>query len=437
MKLSVIIPTFNEAGNCRVVIPQIHDALRTNYTMVIVDDNSPDGTQTVIQELSTAYPIKLVSRPQKGGLASAVIDGMKAVQADAYIIMDADLSHPPEVLPKLRSQIEIHDLVVASRCVKGGSTSGWPLKRRLISRVAILLARPLTPIKDATSGFFAIRRECLQNVNLTPLGFKIGLECFVKANWKSFQEVPFVFTDRGHGESKLNRREFVAYIRQLIHLYAYAFGRFSRPLASRRLGSRPCGDADYEWTSWHRGNLVQRWWKRNLASKVVNCCTLPPTARVLDMGCGSSPLITLLSDDCIGIDTNESKLKFMRGRCTSPCLNMDVRALAFKNDSFDHVVCIEVLEHVNDPWLAISEMSRVLKPQGTAVIATPDYATLRWKTVEKLYAIAMPNSYADEHVTKLDRETLIDLCREHGLCHTGTKYLLGADMVLSFQKSPA
>jgi glycosyltransferase involved in cell wall biosynthesis len=435
MKLSVIIPTFNEASNCRVVIPQIHEALRTNYTIVIVDDSSPDGTQSVIQELSTVYPIKLVSRPEKGGLASAVIDGMKAVEADAYIIMDADLSHPPQMLPELRNQIETHDLVVASRYVEGGSTSGWPLKRRVISRLAIMLARPLTPIKDATSGFFAIRRECVQNVNLTPLGFKIGLECFVKADWRSAQEVPFVFTDRRHGESKLNQREFVAYIRQLLHLYAYAFGRFSRSLASRQSSSRRCDDADYEWASWHRGNPVQRWWKRNLASKVVNCCTLPPTARVLDMGCGSSPLITLLGDDCIGIDTNESKLKFMRRRCTSSCLNMDVRALAFKNDSFDHVVCIEVLEHVNDPWLAISELSRVLKPQGTAVIATPDYTTLRWKMVEKLYAIAMPNAYADEHVTKLNRETLIDLCREHRLTHTGTQYLLGADMVLSFRKS--
>ncbi len=247
--------------------------------------------------------------------------------------------------------------------------------------------------------------------------------------------MPFVFTDRRHGESKLDRHEFIAYFRQLLHLYAYAFGRFSRSLASRRSSGRHCDDADYEWASWHRGNPVQRWWKRNLASKVVKCCASSQPAMVLDMGCGSSPLITMLGDDCIGIDTNESKLKFMRRRCTSSFLNMNVQALAFKNDSFDHVVCVEVLEHIIDPQLVISELSRVLKPQGTAVIATPDYTTLRWKMVEKLYAIAMPNAYADEHVTKLNRESLIDLCREHGLTHTGTQYLLGADMVLSFRKS--
>jgi glycosyltransferase involved in cell wall biosynthesis len=151
VELAVIIPTFNEAENSRIIIPQIHAALKTNYTVVIVDDNSPDGTQTVVQELAKTYPVKLISRPQKSGLASAVIEGMKSVAADAYIIMDADLSHPPEMLPELRGQIEIHDLAVASRYVKGGSISGWPLKRRIVSRVAIMLARPLTPVKNALS----------------------------------------------------------------------------------------------------------------------------------------------------------------------------------------------------------------------------------------------------------------------------------------------
>ncbi len=430
MELAIIIPTFHEAENIRALIPKIRAALKTNYTIVIVDDNSPDGTQTVVKELSRTYPIKLVWRPHKLGLASAVNDGMKSVAADAYIIMDADFSHPPEILPELRSQIEMHDLVVASRYVKGGSTSGWPLKRRIISWVATMLARPLTPIKDATSGFFAIRRECLHNVNLTPLGFKIGLECFVKANWRSFGEVPFAFTNRRHGESKLSRREFIAYLRQLFHLYAYAFARFLRFHAKRSFN-----DADYEWIGWHRGNPIQRWWKKTLARKVLHCSALPQGAKVLDLGCGSSPLITLLDNDCIGIDTNASKLSFMRRRSTSSFLKMDVQSLAFKNDCFDHVMCIEVLEHLSNPKLAIREISRILKRHGTVVIATPDYATLRWRIVEKLYSIAMPNSYAADHTTRLTRKSLIEVCRQHRLAHIATHYVLGADMVLLFRKS--
>ncbi|MFA5374412.1 MAG: polyprenol monophosphomannose synthase [Dehalococcoidia bacterium] len=225
MDIAVIVPTLNEAENIVNLIPGIHNALQHNYTIVVVDDNSKDGTQEAVRNLSKSYPVKLVARPGKLGLASAVIDGINAQQADAYIIMDADFSHPPELLPALRKNLETYDLVVASRHVEGGGVSGWPLKRRIISSVAILMARPLTRVKDTTTGFFAIRGACLENVKLTPLGFKIGLECFVKANWKSYAELPFIFTDRKCGSSKLRRGEFLAYLKHLRLLYLYTIKR--------------------------------------------------------------------------------------------------------------------------------------------------------------------------------------------------------------------
>jgi len=225
MNIAVIVPTLNEAENIAKLIPCIHDALKKDYIIVVVDDNSRDGTQDAVLRLSNSYPIKLVARPGKLGLASAVIDGMHSQQADAYIVMDADFSHPPEMLSELRHGIETYDLVVASRHVKGGGVSGWPLKRRIISNAAILMGRPLTRVKDITSGFFAIRRSCLENVKLAPLGFKIGLECFVKANWNSYVELPFIFTDRRFGSSKLRRGEFLAYLRHLGRLYIYLIKR--------------------------------------------------------------------------------------------------------------------------------------------------------------------------------------------------------------------
>lgn len=432
--LAVIIPTYNEAENIEALIPEIHAALKSNYTTIVVDDNSPDKTQAVVERLSAAYPIKLVSRPRKLGLASAVIDGMNSLPADAYIVMDADFSHPPEMLSKLRSEIQIHDLVVASRHVKGGSAAGWPLKRRLISRAAIMLARPLMPIEDATSGFFAIRRECLQNTKITPLGFKIGLECFVKADWKSFSEVPFVFTDRRHGDSKLSTREFGAYFRQLYHLYAYSFFRLVRSLVSIASRKQRFNEANYDWISWYRGNPIQKWWKRTLAQKALKLASLSQAETVLNIGCGSSPMINLFGDGSIGIDTNIIKLSFMRKRSTASFLNVDAYSLAFKDDSFDKVFCIELVEHLSNPRLAVSEISRVLKPHSTAVIATPDYGTLRWRIIEKVYSIAMPYGYASDHITKLTRESLVRLCKQHELTHIGTEYVLGADMVLLFQK---
>jgi len=221
MNVAVIVPTLNEAENIGNLIPSIHNALRDNYTIVIVDDNSKDGTRDVVRSLAATYPVKLVERPGKLGLASAVIDGMKSQQAEAYIVMDADFSHPPELLSEIKSKLETYDLVVASRHVKGGGVSGWPLRRRIISGTAILMARPLTRVKDTTTGFFAVRGSCLENVTLAPVGFKIGLECFVKARWRSYTEIPFIFTDRRCGSSKLGKSEFLDYLKHLLRLYIY------------------------------------------------------------------------------------------------------------------------------------------------------------------------------------------------------------------------
>lgn len=221
MNIAVIVPTLNEAENIGNLIPAIHKALHDNYTIVIVDDNSKDGTRDIVRNMSGTYPVKLVERPGKLGLASAVIDGMKSEPAEAYIVMDADFSHPPELLSEIKSNLETYDLVVASRHVKGGGVSGWPLKRRIISGAAILMARPLTRVKDTTTGFFAVRGACLENVTLAPVGFKIGLECFVKARWNSCIEIPFIFTDRRCGSSKLGRGEFLDYLKHLFRLYIY------------------------------------------------------------------------------------------------------------------------------------------------------------------------------------------------------------------------
>jgi dolichol-phosphate mannosyltransferase len=153
---------------------------------------------------------------------------MNSQEADAYIVMDADFSHPPELLAVIRRNLNDHDLVVASRHVKGGGASNWPLKRKIISLGAITLARPLTRVRDVTSGYFAIRRECLEDVTLTPLGYKIGLECFVKANWENYIEIPFIFADRKSGSSKLGRGEFIAYVKHLRKLYLFSTKRHIR-----------------------------------------------------------------------------------------------------------------------------------------------------------------------------------------------------------------
>lgn len=221
LETAIIIPTLNEAENLKILIPEIHKHMLGDYVVLIVDDNSNDGTDNVIEGMISTYPVRMLTRHGKRGLASAVIDGIHSVTAKNIIVMDADLSHPVDLLPRMRSLLSVYDLVVASRRVKGGGADNWPWKRRVISASAQMLARPLTRVKDNTSGFFGVHSDCLTGVPLEALGYKIGLEIFVKAKWYTCTEIPFIFKDRAHGESKLTKGVVKDYLRHLNRLYRW------------------------------------------------------------------------------------------------------------------------------------------------------------------------------------------------------------------------
>jgi dolichol-phosphate mannosyltransferase len=164
-------------------------------------------------------------RKNKRGLSSAVYDGLLAVKGDIIGFMDADLSHPPAALPGIYKWINEGEaeLVIGSRLVKGGGMGVWPWYRRLTSWGARMLARPLTPIKDITSGLFFFKKEVLPKENLNLEGFKIGLEIAVKGHYKKVKEFPIVFNDRQHGESKLSSSVMKEYLKQLGQLYVAKF----------------------------------------------------------------------------------------------------------------------------------------------------------------------------------------------------------------------
>ncbi|HUY11508.1 MAG TPA: glycosyltransferase, partial [Candidatus Dormibacteraeota bacterium] len=168
-------------------------------------------------------PVRCLHRPGKLGLSSGVIDGWKIARPQSRAIgaMDADFSHDIQILPKMVAALEsgLYGLAIGSRYVAGGGIANWPARRVFTSRVACMLARPLTPIADVTSGFFLVKREALDGVTLDPIGFKIGLEVIAKAHYGRALEIPYVFTDRVVGESKLNQREIGNYLKQLTRLY--------------------------------------------------------------------------------------------------------------------------------------------------------------------------------------------------------------------------
>lgn len=222
--VSVVIPTYNEAAGIERLVSTLTDVFAHAHIaseIVIVDDNSPDGTGALVDELSTKYAVRCVHRPGKLGLASAVIDGWKTCTSEIIGVMDADFSHDPAIIPQLVNAIQSGDcdLAIGSRYVRGGGISNWPWRRKITSKVAILFARPLTKVRDITSGYLFMRREVIDGVTLDPIGFKIGLEVIMKGKYRAVKEVPYVFTDRTLGTSKLNSGEIFNYLKQLAKIY--------------------------------------------------------------------------------------------------------------------------------------------------------------------------------------------------------------------------
>jgi|TARA_Y100000031_G_C8220335_1_gene385606 dolichol-phosphate mannosyltransferase len=223
--LSIVIPTFNEAQNIGLLIPKIHDVLNNHFKheIIVVDDNSPDGTAKVARGLSKKHNVRVLLRKKKRGLSSAVIDGFKIAKGNSICVMDADLSHPPDVLQSMIKELDKAELVVGSRLVDGGGSERWPFYRKLISLAAQLLARPLTPVKDTMSGFFAFKRKVIKDVKLSAYGYKILLEVLVIGKYEKVSEVPFTFLNRSFGKSKIGIAVEIEYLKQLVHLYKHKF----------------------------------------------------------------------------------------------------------------------------------------------------------------------------------------------------------------------
>jgi len=202
---TILIPTFNEHDNIAPLLERISAANPgKDYEVLFVDDDSRDGTAELIRQLSAKYPARVVVRRDKKGLASAVVDGFGWAESDIVLVMDADLQHPPEVVPSLVKAIKDGaDIAVASRYVPGGGTAGWSRMRKIISGGAIMLAHVLLPqsrrVKDPMSGFFAFKKSVIAGVKLAPIGYKILLEMLIVGKSDKVTEVPFMFPPRELG----------------------------------------------------------------------------------------------------------------------------------------------------------------------------------------------------------------------------------------------
>lgn len=201
------------------------DSCDVAYEVIVVDDASGDGIEEIVAGISAEDPrVRLVVRRGERGLAGAVLRGWAETDAPHLAVMDADLQHPPELLPKLWAEIEAGaDLAVGSRYATGGSLRGWKPSRHLISRVAVWMTAPVQRsgmrARDPMSGFFMVRRSCIHGIDLQKTGFKILLEILARAEIRSVVEVPFTFGRRHAGASKASARVAWDYLVLLMRLY--------------------------------------------------------------------------------------------------------------------------------------------------------------------------------------------------------------------------
>src|SRR6266568_1778138 len=230
LAFSLVVPTFNESHNLVELIsllkPAIESQVGDSYEIIVVDDNSPDGTWQVAANLA-AHDRHIVAlrRTEERGLATAVVRGWKASRGDLLGVIDADLQHPPEVTaPLIAAMLRGADLAVASRDAEGGGTSDWSVLRLMISRGSV---------SDPMTGFFIVRRTSIQDVVMAPCGYKILVEVLFRARPKNIAEVGYVFRSRQRDESKASIMVFVEYVQHLLRLRATSRARGAAQEAGR------------------------------------------------------------------------------------------------------------------------------------------------------------------------------------------------------------
>lgn len=232
-EISIIVPTYNESKNIRGILEHLQKSIPKNLKAetIVVDDNSPDQTATIAEDYfhsikeKTTHTINVIKRKAKDGLSSAILNGIQQATGHTIIVMDGDFSHPPSVIPKMIETLKQTrcDIVIASRYVKGGSVQGWPFKRKIMSKVATSIAKRGLGIssKDPMSGFFLFKKNIIAGLKFDAIGYKMLLEILVKTKGAKIQEVPYTFTDRQQGDSKLGASTVIDYCKSVWKLYKY------------------------------------------------------------------------------------------------------------------------------------------------------------------------------------------------------------------------
>ncbi len=237
--VTILLPTYNEKDNLPALVRKILQLDLNDIEVLIIDDNSPDGTGEIADNLKKEYSnVKVLHRTGERGLGSAIKAGFEKSESDIIGVMDTDLSHDASILPEIINQMKHGaDFVIGSRytnniyidakgVMRRGGIKEWTFLRRLVSRIATLMVKPLTRIKDPMSGFFFIKKDVIRQMNINPNSCKICLDIIVRGQYKRVVEVPYIFTNRKRGKTKIfTINEMLKYLSYIVFLYKYKLSR--------------------------------------------------------------------------------------------------------------------------------------------------------------------------------------------------------------------
>lgn len=414
MELSVVIPAWNEADNLAKLLPQLHSVLRrlgSDYEIIVVDNHSADNTA----EICSSHGATLVQQTQRG-YGGALWAGFKRARGEYVLTMDADLSHAPDFVPRMWDHRRNADLIIASRYVKGGAAE-MPGYRHVLSVILnVVYTRLLDlPVKDISSGFRLYHAPVLRGLTLQSTDFdaleEILIQCYARGC--TIAEIPFRYVPRDSGKSKVKLLRFgIAYLRTLVRMWKLR---------------NSIGSADYDARAFDSWIPLQRYWQRQRYHIITSM--LRHDQSCLDIGCGSSRILAGLNPHGVGLDISLSKLMYSR-RYGHPLVNADARALPFRDEAFEQVVCSEVIEHLPAGDGPFIEMRRVLRRGGLLVIGTPDYGRFAWRILEALYRWVAPGAYAVQHVTRYTRSSLTDLLQRLGFRLQRMAYICASELVI-------
>lgn len=434
LDLSVVIAAMNEAPNLYRLIPDLSNALKQldiSYEIIIVDADSQDGTQKVVEQAGARYVCE--KRP---GYGTAIVRGVMEAQGAYVATMDADLSHPAPFISTLWNARNSGDIVIASRYVPGGHAD-QPVFRYFLSRVLnSFFGKGLSiNVGDMSSGFRLYRKNIFQNMEL-PEGDDVGKKPSIKtlsytnfviliqilllayANGLHIKEVPFHYQPRISGSSKAR---IIKFGKDYLRL-------FYRVWKLRNSIEFP----DYDWRAYDSRIWLQRYWQRTRHEIIMQFT--PSFVSTCDVGCGSSRILADLPH-AVGLDLRHDKLVFMR-RTNRFLAQSDGMRLPFKDNAFECVICSQVIEHIpEENGRLIDELTRILKPGGCLILGTPDYDRWQWRTLEYFYGKLVPGAYADEHVTHYTFKTLTKALTDRAYSISDHAYVGQGELIIKAQKT--